>query len=167
MGIRIGIKQPERDIHALDLVNMVLILKNLREQSFAAIMLHKRSFGRLFIQLKRNDIVRAQRTCELTHHHHGVAAEGAGRSGGGRIAHDLAAAGLAHIAAQILRFSLLPLTARRRFLLHIVGLLGFQGIVIALQSLHVKLGAAIRTFHLLRSAVKLDGTAAAWAFIFL
>ena len=146
---------------------MVLILKNLREQSFAAIMLHKRSFGRLFIQLKRNDIVRAQRTCELTHHHHGVAAEGAGRSGGGRIAHDLAAAGLAHIAAQILNFSLLPLTARRRLPLHIVGLLGFQGIVIALQGLHVKLGAAIRTFHLLRSAVKLNGTAAAWAFIFL
>lgn len=77
------------------------------------------------------------------------------------------AAGLAHIAAQILRFSLLPLTARRRFPLHIVGLLGFQGIIIALQSLHVKLGAAIRTFHLLRSAVKLDGTAAAWAFILL
>ena len=167
LRIHIGIEKPERNINSLDLIDVVLILENLRHKPLTRQMLHQPRLCRLFIQLERNDKIRLESARELTHHHHRIAAEGAGGSRRVGIAYDLAAAGLAHIAAQILRFSLLPLTARRRFLLHIVGLLGFQGIVIALQSLHVKLGAAIRTFHLLRSAVKLDGTAAAWAFIFL
>lgn len=96
-----------------------------------------------------------------------MAVERAGRHDGGLFVHDRPAAGLAHRTAQILRFSLLPLTDRRRFPLHIVGLLDFQSLSIALQSLQVRLGAAIQTSHLLHSAVKLDGSAAACAFLFL
>lgn len=47
-----------------------------------------------------------------------MAVERAGRHGGGLFAHDRPAAGLAHRTAQILRFSLLPLTDRRCFPLY-------------------------------------------------
>lgn len=56
VGIRI--EDPERNIHALDLVDMVLILKRLGKQLFTTVMLIQRYLCCFFIQLEGNHIIR-------------------------------------------------------------------------------------------------------------
>ena len=51
----IGIKQPERHIHTLDLINMILIFENFRQQPLAGQVLHQSLFSSFFVQLKRDD----------------------------------------------------------------------------------------------------------------
>ena len=86
-------------------------------------MLFERLFGRFFVKLERNNIIRLQCARELTHHHHGISAE---RARGCRrvfIADNFAAAGFADIAPQTVSFSALPLTAGGGFPVHFVRLL--------------------------------------------
>ena len=146
---------------------MVLILENLRQQPFPGQVLHQPRLCRLFIQLERDHKIRLESARELAHHHHGIAAEGAGGSRGVGIAYDLAAAGLAHIRAQAVGFSLLPISSGSGFPLHVIRLFALQLGVVALQRLHFKLSVAKRALHLLEGAVKGYRAAAAGTFIFL
>ena len=61
MGVRIGIKQPEGDIHSLDLVDVVLILKHLRQQPLAGEVLEQTRLGGGFIQLEGDHQIGLQR----------------------------------------------------------------------------------------------------------
>ena len=165
--VHIRVKQPERDIHALDFINVVLILENLRQQPFAGQVPHQSGLRRLFIQLEGNHKIRLQRAGKLSGHHHGIPAEGAGSGRRVFIPHDLAAAGVANIGAQTVGFALLPCTARGCFPFHAVGCVAVQLGIVERKGFHIKLGAAIGAFHLLRAAVEFDSAAAARAFIFL
>ena len=49
--IRIRIKQPEWNVNTLDLINMVLILKDLRKKPFSSQMTQKTGLCRLFVSL--------------------------------------------------------------------------------------------------------------------
>ena len=55
---RICIKKPKRYIHAFDFINMVLILKYFGEKPLSTIMSMQRFLCCLFIQLKRNHVIR-------------------------------------------------------------------------------------------------------------
>ena len=60
LRIHIGIEKPKRNINSLDLINVVLILKNFRQQPLTGQVLHQPRFCRLFIQLERNDKIRLE-----------------------------------------------------------------------------------------------------------
>ena len=92
-----GIEEPERDIYALYLVDMILVFKSLGEQAFAADMLFKCRLCVILVEFEGNDKIGFKHTGELLHHNHRIAAERAGCRGGRRIADYLAAAGLADI----------------------------------------------------------------------
>ena len=165
--LNIGIKQPEGNINPLNLINMILILKNLRQQSFAGQMAFQAFLRRLLIQLEGNQNIRLQRTRKLSHHNHGVAAEGARGCRRVFIAHNFAAAGLTYISTQSIGFALRPVIAGRRFPFHFICLFALQLLVIAFQCVHFKFRVAVRTLHLLERAVKCYCAATARAFIFL
>ena len=167
LRIHIGIEKPERNINSLDLIDVVLILKNLRQQPLTGQVLHQSRLCRLFIQLERNDKIRLESARELAHHHHGIAAKRTSCSCRVGVADDLASAGLAHIGAQAIGFSLLPVSSGSGFPFHIVIFFALQLGVVACQRLHFKLRVAKRTLHLLEGAVKGYCAAAAGAFIFL
>ena len=52
-----GIEEPERDIYALYLVDMILVFKCLREQTLAADMLFKRRLCVILVELEGNDTI--------------------------------------------------------------------------------------------------------------
>ena len=144
---------------------MVLAAEHLGQQGLALEVLLQFRLGSLFVQLEGYDKVGAQVSGKLSGQHDGVAAEGAGRSAHGVIAHDLAAAALADVSMQTGGLALCPAAAGGGPV-HLAGLLVFQILIVALQCVHLKLGVAVGTFHLLGGAVELDRTIAAGALIF-
>ena len=60
LRIHIGIEKPEGNINSLDLIDVVLILENLRQKPLTGQMLHQPRLCRLFIQLERNDKIRLE-----------------------------------------------------------------------------------------------------------
>ena len=121
---------------------------------------------RIFVKLKRYDIIRAQIPCELPCHNDGIPAKRAAGSPCALIRNNLPAAGRASINQDAVGFAVLPfiLILTPLPLLFFV-LFFFQLRIISFQRLYVKHGIAVGAFHLLRSAVKCNRTAAARAFI--
>ena len=74
-GIRVGVEQPERNVHALDLVDVVLILEYLRQKPLACQMLLKSRLCRVLIKLERDHKVGSERSRKLSHHYDGISAE--------------------------------------------------------------------------------------------
>ena len=165
LGIDIAVVQPEGHIHALDLVDMVLAAEHLGQQGLALEVLLQLFLSCLFVQLEGDDEVGAQVSGKLSGQHDGVAAEGAGRSRHGVIAHDLAAAALAGVGVQTGSLALCPAAAGGSPV-HPAGLRILQILIVTLQCVHLKLGVAVGAFQLLGGAVKFDRTIAAGALIF-
>ena len=159
--------QPERNVDPADLIDMVLVLKDLRQELLSLQMLHKSGLGRLLVQLKRDQDIRAQVTGKLSGHDDRISAEWAG--GGCRIfiCHNLASAGFTVVSVQSLLLAFFPGTALCLFPLHVIGLFFFQGRVVLLQCFNLKFCVAVRTFQLLCLAVKTDSTSAAGTLVFL
>ena len=166
-GIRICIKEPEGHIDSLDFINMVLILKNLRKQAFSLQVLFQPRLCCFLVQLKRNHIIRTQIAGKLSHYHDGIPAKRAGRCRQRIIAHDFSSAGLTHIGMKPGLLSFLPLASCSGIPAHIFFRFTIQFFVIPLQRLHLKFCVAERTLHFLEHTVERNGSAAAWAFIFL
>ena len=167
--LRIGIRieQPERDVNTLDLIDVILIGKDLRKQLLAAVVLFECIDRRFFVKLERDDIIGLERTCELSHHDNGIAAVRAGGRTGRFLADDHAAAGFADVFQESLGFAFRPFIARLRFPFHTVSRLAFQYIVVGGKRFHFKFRVAVRADHLLRGTVKSNRTAAARTLIFL
>ena len=99
LRVDIGIKEPERYIDALYLVDMILILENLGQKLLSVEVLHQPRLCRLLIELERDHDVGLEQARELVHHDYRIAAERAGRCRRIGIAHYLSAAGFAYIRA--------------------------------------------------------------------
>ena len=97
---RVGIEQPEGDIHALDLLNVVLCREGAGQKPLAAVVFFQCGLGGIFVQHKRQDKLRPLHTAELPRDDCGVAAVGAAGRGSGFVADQLRPAGRAGIAAQ-------------------------------------------------------------------
>ena len=99
--IRFGIKQPKRNIHALDLIDMIFVPENLRKKALLSDIILQPLFCRLFIKPKRDHIIRAQRAAELLCHNDGIAAKRAGGCRKSVIPDNFAPAGFANIGMQL------------------------------------------------------------------
>ena len=115
--------QPERNVDTLNLTDMILRLKRFREKALTGKMLFQSLLRRFLVQLKRDHIIRLQRTGQLPGHHYRTSTKRAGRCCRIGISHDLTATGLAHIGTQTLTLSVLPLTAGLIRPAHILRLL--------------------------------------------
>ena len=93
VGIRV--KQPERHVHPLDFLNMVIFFEYPGEERLSFIMPFERFDRRVLIQLERNHEVGTQRAGELTCDDDMASAVGAARRRRRFIADDFAAAGRA------------------------------------------------------------------------
>ena len=122
-GVRACIKQPEGHVYAFDFVNMVLILKDLRKQAFSVQMLHQPCLRRLFIQLKRNHIIRTKRPGKLSHQYNRISAVRTGRCRHAFVSHDLSSTGFTLVCTQSACLFVLPFSSCRGIPRHIVTLL--------------------------------------------
>lgn len=103
IDLRAAVVEPEGDVDALDLLDVVLIGERLRQQLFAAVVLFERRNRGGLIQLEGQHIVGLERTAELPGHDGVVAAVGAGGRAGRLVADKLRAAARAGIDAQLFR----------------------------------------------------------------
>ena len=165
--VYICIEKPERYIHTLDLVDVVLILEYLWKQQFSFQMLQKSRLCRIFVQLERDHEIRSEITRKLPHHYYGITAEGTGSSRHICIPDDFAAAGFTNIRSQSVRLAIIPFGSGRGIPGHIVHLLALEFGVVALECLQFEFGVAERTLHFLECAVKCNRTTATGAFILL
>ena len=108
-----------------------------------------------------------QTTRELSHHHHGTAAIGAGGGTGGGIGDDLTGTALADIDLQGLLLPFRPFAARGGIPGHVVRSLLAELRIVGLEGLHLKFRIAVGTFHLLHPGAELDGAVTAGAFVLL
>ena len=99
--IRFGIKQPKRNIHALDLVDMIFVLENFRKKALLSDIILQPLLCRLFVKPKRDHIIRAQRAAELLCHNDRIAAKRAGGCRKSIIPDNFAPAGFANIGMQL------------------------------------------------------------------
>lgn len=60
VGVGVGVEQPERHIHALDLGDAVLAAEQIRQQALALHMVAQGGLGRFFVELEGNDVVGLQ-----------------------------------------------------------------------------------------------------------
>ena len=102
-ALRAAVKQPERDVHALDLLDVVGGRERARQEGLALVVRAQRLHGVVLAQAKREDIVRPQRARKLPRHDRRVAAVGAGRGRGALVADELRAARRAAVDAQAVR----------------------------------------------------------------
>ena len=167
LDIRSGIEQPERNIHAFDLVDVILVFKHFREQALSLIMFPESLFRSPFVDLKRNHKIRSQFTRKLPHQDYRISAEWTGSRRCIFITRDLTAAGLTDIRVDPAKLIRLPRLPGGHLPAHIVRLVVSQLAVIACQRFHLELRIAVRTFHLLYRTVEGDRAAAARTFIFL
>lgn len=167
--LRVGIRieQPERDIDPLDLVDVVLILEDLREQPFSRDVLLQCRLRRLFIELERYHVIRLENPGELIHHNDRISAEGTGGRRSSHIAYDLTTAGLAGVDPHSFRLARRPFSSGIGVPVQIIGFFLLQYRIIAFERFKVEFVVAERTFHLLQRTVKGDRSAAAGTFIFL
>ena len=96
----VGIEQPERDIHALDLLDMILRREGIGQESLPAIVFFQCGLGGVLIQHKRQDKLRPLHAAELPRDDRWIAAVRAACRGGRLVTDQLCAAGRAGIAAQ-------------------------------------------------------------------
>mgnify|MGYP000408555754 CR=1 FL=1 len=108
--IRIGIRveEPERDVHAFYLVNMILTFEDLRKEALALQMFHQPGFRVLLVELERDNAVRSEFPGKLSLHDNGIAAERAGRRGSRIVPDNFSAAGLAYVNGHSAGFIFLP-----------------------------------------------------------
>ena len=165
IGVCIGVVQPEGNVDALDLIEVVFLGEELGQQLF---LLHKGlelQLGVLLAELEGENVVGLERAGEAARQHDGVPAEGAvGRAGVG-VGNDLAAAGFAGIDVHLRSLVLGPFLGDG-FPLHFVGGGLVQSLVLLHQRSGVKGRVAVRTLHQLRGGVEFHDAAAAWAFVF-
>ena len=165
--IRIGIKQPNRNIQTLNFFNVIFVLEHLGKEALSLVVILQRSDCGFFIHLEGNYQIGFQCTCKLTCHNHGVAAERTLRCASGLICNNFTAAGIAGIDPQPLCFTRLPIGTCSCIPGHILGRLSVQFCVICLQGLYFEFGATVRALHLLQCTIKFDGTVTARTFEFL
>ena len=165
--VRVRIKQPERHINTLYLINMILIPEHLRQQRFTRKMPLKPRLSRLLIKLERNHIIRSQRPRKRIHDNHRIPAERTRSSAGILIPDNLPAARLTNITPEPRSLRGIKLPSTVSLPLHLIRNLTLQLLVIPDKRLNVKLSIAIRTLHLLRPTVKLYSPAAARTLILL
>ena len=161
------VKEPEGDVHALDLLQMAVGGKSLVQQFFAGHMLFQCGNGGLFVQLEGDHSVGLQIVRQVAHHDHRCSAVRTVCGRSGFISDDFAVAAFAPVDLQA--FLLL---VQELLLFHLPrvilgsGLFLFQCLVMGLHGLHIKLGVAVGALHFLDGTVKLHLAAAAWALIF-
>ena len=167
MRICLAVKQPVRHIHPLDLVDVILIPEYPRQKLFAGQVLCKFLFCRLFIQLKRNDILGLQFPLQTGLHRDRIITKRTDTRRCILICHDLAATGLADIDSKISFLILRKRIDRIGMPIHTRIRITRQFIIVCFQRFHLKFRITIRTLHLLGSAVKLNGAATTRTFISL
>ena len=123
--------------------------------------------GGLFVQLEGDDQVGLQVARKLAHHHHGIAAVGAGGCRRMLVGDDLTGAVAADIDPKAFFLPLGPFAAGCGIPGHIVGGFLLEDFVICLEGLHFKFRVAVGTLHLLRGGAEFDGTVTAGAFVLL
>lgn len=165
--LRFRVKEPERYVNSLDFFDVILILKDLRQQALSLVMFRQSRLSGLCVHLKRNHKIRLQKSGELLRHHHRTVAVRTSGSRRIRIRNDFSAAGVADIRTETVSLPLLPPAACLRLPCQILGSFIFQFAVIGNQRLDVELRITIGTFHFLYRAVETDRSAAAWALEFL
>ncbi len=101
--VRRAVVEPEGDVDALDLLDVVLVGERLREQLLAAVVLFERRDRGGLIQLEGQHVVGLERAFELPGHDGVVAAVGAGGRAGRFVADQLRAAARAGVDAQTFR----------------------------------------------------------------
>ena len=165
MRVRLGVKEPERDIDSTDLVDVILALEYAWQELFSGQMPTQSFLCRLFVKLERHHQIRSQIPREGAEHHNGIAAVRTTDRTGVLIADDLAAAGLARVHAHMRGFVRLPLFSSSDVPVHGVFSVLVQSGVHISQSVHLIFGITVRAFHLLCMWVKRDRTAATRALI--
>ena len=165
LGVGVGVKQPEGNIHALYLINVVFTFEQLRQELLAGKVLFQGFLCGLLIKLEGNDIVRLQLARKLRFKYGGIAAEWAACRCRCLLRDYLAAAALADIDAHTVAVAVKTLLFVVRYPLHVVGLIIFQAFIIAFERFKLKLGVAIRAFHFPGCAVVGYEAAAAGTFI--
>jgi hypothetical protein len=143
---------------------MILVLKDLRQQDLALIMLIELGNGLLLVQLEGDHQVRLQIPQELSRHNDGISAIGTVGRAGSLVGHHFATAGLAGIDPQTFLLALLPLAAGRGIPGHMILRLGIQLGIVLLKDIHFEFRVAVGALHLLRFGIKFDGTVTAGAF---
>ena len=166
MGIGVGVKQPNGNIDALDLFDVVFVLEDLGQQDLTFVVVLQRGHGGLLVHFEGDHQIRPEGSGELTGHDYGIAAEGAFGGTGGFVCYDFAAAGVAAVDPQTVRLTFLP-RIRVGFPDHIVLILLIQLRLIGHQGFNLEFGVAVGAFHLLLAAAEFNATVAMGAFEFL
>ena len=150
--LHLGIKEPERNIDALDFLDVVFILEGLWKQRLILIVFFQSCNGFFPADLEGDDEIRLLGTRQLPRNDGWIAAIGAGRCGSGAVADQLGTTGGAIVGTQVvgilspLPASLLhvPLGLTNGFLLP--GCFRSPGILFFIHPLdvfHRKLAAAV------------------------
>ena len=110
IALRLAVKHPERNINALNFLNMVFVGETLGQENFSRAVFFQRLDGVLFAVLEGDNEIRFQLTGKLPGHHGGVAAIGTGRCRRALIAEQLRAAAGAAVGLHV-RALLAPVVA--------------------------------------------------------
>ena len=170
-GTNLGVKQPERYIHRLDILHTIVGRKGVRQQSSSLVEFLKGSNSLLFGFLEGDDEVRLQHTFEAARQHGRAAAVAAFCCHGVAVAHNLRTAAGAGERLHLLCFVSFPFAAGSRGIpLSLLGSLrfsssGFLGGIHFFYSLNFQLGTAVFAGHLIMTWQKRKRRAAVRALI--
>ena len=170
-GTNLGVKQPKRYIHRLDILHTIVGRKGVRQQGSSLVEFLEGSNSFLFGFLEGDDEVRLQHAFEAARQHGRAAAVAAFCCHGVAIAHNLRTAAGAGKRLHLLCFVSFPFTAGSRGIpLCLLGSLrfgssGFLGGIHFFYSLNFQLGTAVFAGHLIMTGQKRQRRAAVRALI--
>ena len=170
-GANLGVKQPERYIHCLNILHTIVGCKGVRQQGSSLVEFFEGSNSFLFGFLEGDDEVRLQHTLEAARQHGRAAAIAAFCCHGVAVAHNLRTAAGAGKRLHLLGFVSFPFAAGSRGIpLGLLGSLrfgssGFLGGIHFFYSLNFQLGTAVFAGHLIMTRQKRQRRAAVRALI--
>ena len=173
VGVGDPVKEPEGNVNALDLLDVVCVCKRPWKEGLALVMRLQGGKRLLLGKAERNDVIRLEYARKLSGNDGRVIAVGAARGGSGRVADKLSSAARAVIGAKVLRV-LAPLVFKLRGVPPVavrlsvrVGLGGLR-LLLAHQPLYLFNGvvsSAVIAFEHSGSACKVQRSRAGRAFI--